>query len=124
MFGTFVARMRSLIAGTRDRAQIEHEMHDEMRLHLEMRARDLERAGLSPALAREKTRRESGNLDEHKQRSRESRYLHWFDAIQFSMLDAKLGLRMLLRYPGLTTVGGIVIAFAIAIGCTTFEFIN
>ena len=34
----------------------------------------------------------------------------------FSWLDFKLGFRMLLRYPGLTVVAGVAIAFAIAAG--------
>ncbi|HZN08433.1 MAG TPA: ABC transporter permease, partial [Pyrinomonadaceae bacterium] len=41
-----------------------------------------------------------------------------------SWLDVKLGLRMLRRYPGLTIVGGIAMAFAIATGASVFEFLN
>src|SRR5262245_44695211 len=39
-----------------------------------------------------------------------------------SWLDVKLGLRMLRRYPGLTIVGGLALAFAIATGAGVFEF--
>ncbi len=39
-------------------------------------------------------------------------------------LDAKLGVRMLARYPGLTVVAGLAMAFAIFVGAATFEFIN
>ena len=39
-----------------------------------------------------------------------------------SWLDFKLGLRMLARYPGLTVVGGLAMAFGIAIGASTFQF--
>jgi predicted permease len=42
----------------------------------------------------------------------------------FSLLDFKLGFRMLGRYPGLTVVGGLAIAFAICLGAGTFEFVN
>lgn len=41
-----------------------------------------------------------------------------------SLLDFKLGLRMLARYPGLTALGGLAIAFAIFIGAGTFEFLS
>ena len=44
--------------------------------------------------------------------------------IGFSSLDFRLGFRMLGRYPGLTIVGGLAMAFAIWVGATTFEFIN
>jgi predicted permease len=41
-----------------------------------------------------------------------------------SWLDFKLGFRMLVRYPGLTLVGGLAIAFAIWVGAGTFEFLS
>src|SRR5262245_44232322 len=37
-------------------------------------------------------------------------------------LDFKLGLRMLIRYPGLTAIGGLAIAVAIGIGAAYVEF--
>jgi putative ABC transport system permease protein len=40
---------------------------------------------------------------------------------QFSLLDFKLGARMLARYPVLTVVGGLAIAFGICVGAGTFE---
>jgi putative ABC transport system permease protein len=44
--------------------------------------------------------------------------------IRFSWLDFKVGLRMLARYPGLTVVGTVAIAVAIALGSLYFEAIN
>ena len=41
-----------------------------------------------------------------------------------SLLDFRLGLRMLVRYPGLTVVGGLALAFAIWTGAGTFEALN
>src|SRR5687767_2514002 len=41
-----------------------------------------------------------------------------------SWLDFKLGFRMLARYPGLTLIGGLAIAFAIWIGAATFEIVT
>jgi hypothetical protein len=42
----------------------------------------------------------------------------------FSWLDIKLGLRMLVRYPGLTLVGGLSMAFAIWVGAVTFDVVS
>jgi hypothetical protein len=39
-------------------------------------------------------------------------------------LDAKLGVRMLIRYPGLTIVCSLAMAFAIAVGAGTFELVG
>ena len=47
-----------------------------------------------------------------------------FDQFRFSWLDFKVGFRMLARYPGLTFVGTVAIAVAIALGALYFEAIN
>lgn len=41
-----------------------------------------------------------------------------------SWLDVKLGLRLLIKHPGLTLVGGLSIAFGIALGAAYFEVAN
>ena len=41
-----------------------------------------------------------------------------------SWLDFKVGFRMLIRYPGLTVVGGLTMAFAIAVGVGLFQLIT
>lgn len=45
-----------------------------------------------------------------------------FTGLGVSWLDFKLGLRMLVRFPGLTFVAGLAIAFAIGLGASSFEF--
>jgi putative ABC transport system permease protein len=47
-----------------------------------------------------------------------------FDEFRVSWLDLKLGFRMLVRYPGLTLVGGFAFAFAIWVGAVAFEFLT
>ncbi|CAA9301169.1 MAG: Acidobacterial duplicated orphan permease (function unknown) [uncultured Gemmatimonadetes bacterium] len=44
--------------------------------------------------------------------------------LRFSWLDFKVGFRMLARYPGLTLVGTVAIAVAIALGSVYFEALN
>ena len=119
-----LARGRSLWRGLRRRADVEAEMAEEFRHHLALRAEDLERAGLSPDEARRRARLEFGHPELHKADARASRGLHVLDQLRFSWLDVKLGLRMLVRYPGLTLVGGLAMAFAIAVGAGTFHFVN
>jgi len=45
-------------------------------------------------------------------------------AVPVSVLDFKLGLRMLRRYPGITAIGTIALAVAIALGMLYFEALN
>jgi putative ABC transport system permease protein len=44
--------------------------------------------------------------------------------LRFSSLDFKVGFRMLARYPGLTVVGSVAIAVAIALGTVYFEAVD
>lgn len=44
--------------------------------------------------------------------------------LAISWLDLKLGVRMLLKYPMITVFGGLAMAFAIAVGAATFEFVT
>ncbi|HEU4628596.1 MAG TPA: ABC transporter permease [Gemmatimonadaceae bacterium] len=119
-----VARMRSLWRALRRRTDVEREMAEEFRLHQELRAADLVRAGLSPAEATRRARLEFGSTERYKHEGRASRGLRPFDALGVSWLDVKLGFRMLVKYPGLTIVGGLAMAFAIWVGAGTFEFVG
>jgi len=119
-----IARARSLWRGLRRRAAVEAEMAEEFRLHQELRAADLVRAGLDPAAAARQARLEFGSAEMHKDAARAARGLRPFDELRVSWLDVKLGGRMLVKYPGLTVVGGLAMAFAIAVGATGFELIT
>ncbi|HUQ84359.1 MAG TPA: ABC transporter permease [Gemmatimonadaceae bacterium] len=121
MLRGIVARARSLWLGVRQRAHVEADMNDEFRLHLELRAGDLVRTGLSPDAAARQARLEFGSTERYKEQGRRSRGLRRVDDVRMSWLDFKLGFRMLVRYPGLTLVGGLAMAFAIWIGAGAFE---
>ncbi|HEU4631263.1 MAG TPA: permease prefix domain 1-containing protein, partial [Gemmatimonadaceae bacterium] len=118
------ARARSLWRSLRGRAAVDAEMAEEFRYHMELRAADLVRAGLAPADAARRARLEFGSTERYKHEGRASRGLAPFDVLHVSWLDVKLGFRMLVRYPGLTIVGGLAMAFAIALGAGTFEFVT
>lgn len=124
MIRELIARGRSLWRGVRRRADVEAEMAEEFRLHLELRAADLERAGLSPAEARRQARLEFGCAELHKDAAREARGLGPIDGLRVSWLDFKLGARMLVKYPGLTLTGGLAFAFAIWVAASAFEFVG
>ena len=47
-----------------------------------------------------------------------------FRSLRFSWLDFKVGIRMLTRYPGITVIGTVAIAVAIALGTLYFEALN
>ncbi len=124
MIGRICAGLRSLFSGLRRSSRLDAEMKEEFTLHIELRAADLARSGLNHMEALRQARREFGMMAHHAEDGRASRGLRHFDQFRVSLLDFKLGLRMLLRYPGLTLVAGFALAFAICIGSATFEFLN
>ena len=49
------------------------------------------------------------------------RGLRAFDSLRFSVLDLKLGGRMLVKHPALTVIATIAVGFAVAVGTVGFE---
>lgn len=117
-----LARLRSLLRGLFHRTDVEAEIAEEFRHHIEMRTEDLRRSGLSRKEAARRARLEFGHADTHRRNARASRGLRSFDQIRLSWLDFKLGFRMLVRYPGLTVMALIALTIAITFGAGFFEF--
>jgi predicted permease len=101
------------------------EVDDELAYHLEQRVRDYVAQGMDEDAAREAVRERMGDMDRVRnectvmlrgeRRTHERRTL-----LNVSWLDVKLGLRMLVKYPGLSLVSVFGIALAIAIGAGGF----
>lgn len=121
---SLLARFRSLWRAIRRRDVLNDDMDAEFRLHMELRAEDLVRSGVTPAEAVRRARLEFGSTDSFKDRGREARGLRVFDGVRLSLLDVKLGGRMLVKHPGLTAIGTTAVAFAIAVGTATFTASN
>ncbi|HET7273635.1 MAG TPA: ABC transporter permease [Longimicrobiaceae bacterium] len=118
---TLIARLRSFWRGLRRADQLWAEMDEEMRLHVEMEAERLQRErGLDPAEARRQAAAAFGGVEKYREAGRDARGLGWLGGLT---LDLKLGVRMLVKYPGLTIVGGLAMAFAICVGAVIFEMV-
>ena len=103
------------------RREAEERMNEEFRFHLEMEADRLVReAGLAPQEARRQARLAFGYMERHKDELRDGRGPAWPSGLS---LDLKLGVRLLVKYPGLTIVGGLAMAFAIWVGAVAFEMV-
>lgn len=116
------ARLRLLFG----RRSAESRMEQEFRFHLDMETERLMREeGLDASEARRRALVAFGGVERHKEAMRDGRGLAWLGGLT---LDLKLGGRMLIKYPGLTIVGGLAMAFAIWVGVVVFEmgmlFIN
>lgn len=103
-----------------------HREHDavaeEMQFHIEREIRHNVDAGMSPADARRKAMQDFGGVERHREHVRDERTGTRLADFRASWLDWKLGGRMLLKYPGLSIIGGMTLAAAMALGAGFFEF--
>lgn len=117
-----VVRATSLWRSLRGGAHLDRAMDDEMRFHVEMETERLVREhGVDPQEAHRLALIAFGGMERYKEAGRDVRGLRWLDTLS---LDARLALRMLMKYRGLTLAGGVAMATAIAVGATAFEAFN
>lgn len=99
-------------------ARIDHEIG----FHVDMETQRLMR---EQQLDHDDARRQAlvifGGVQQHRETLRDGRGTSWFNGMS---LDLKLGSRMLVKYPGLTVIGGLAMAFGIWFGAVTFEMLG
>src|SRR5688572_13415624 len=104
-------------------ARREHDaVAEEMQFHVEREIQHNLDAGMSPADARRKAMQDFGGVERFRERARDERTGTGLTEFRASWLDWKLGGRMLLKYPGLSIIGGFALAAAMALGAGFFEF--
>jgi putative ABC transport system permease protein len=113
---SLAARLRSLLRGVRGRSTVDAEMREEFRHHIDLRTQDLIRHGLSAGEAARRAHVEFGHMEAYRDHGRAAKGLKLFDRLRLSWIDAKLGLRMLRKHPGLTLVSLFALGVAIPVG--------
>src|SRR5688572_19101884 len=97
---------------------IERELDQERAYHLDREIQKNVRAGMTPNEARRQAHISFGGVERYKLQTREARAFAWLGG---ASLDMKLGGRMLVKYPGLSVIGGLALAAAIGLGAAWFE---
>jgi len=101
--------------------QLDHEMDEEMRFHLEMRTRQNLEAGMEPEEARYAALRSFGGMEQVKEVCRDLRGVAWIETF---WQDARFGMRLLKRNAGFTVVAVLILAIGIAASTTLFSVVR
>jgi predicted permease len=99
----------------------EREFADELQSHIDLHTADNIRAGMSPDEARRQALVRIGSVVGVREAHSDRRGLPGLNALAF---DLKIGGRMLVKYPGLTIVGGVAMAFAIWVGIVIYQVVG
>ena len=114
-------RLRSLWRALVGRTAFEDDMDAEMRFHLERRAADLARRGLSPADAARRARIEFGNPDAWQDACRDAKGLRVIDDLR---QDLRFAWRTARRHPLLAALVAVTLAFGIGISSGVFTMLS
>src|SRR6476660_7556008 len=110
-------RLRALFR----RRNLEQELDDEIRVHIEMQIEDYERQGMTADEARYAALRKFGGVDQVKETYRDHRGL---PAVETLLRDLAYGLRMLRRSPGTTAIAVLSLAFGIGVNTALFSAVD
>jgi predicted permease len=116
-----LARWRSFWQTLRRRQRFEDDLDEELRFHVESRAADLERAGLSAGEARRRARIELGAVAAHKEEVRQARGVRLLDELAADWRSALRGWR---RHWGLALSVTAILTIGIGIATAVFTLVN
>src|SRR5687767_6072855 len=118
----WLARLGRRLSTLARKPDLEREMDDEMRLHIELESKDLASTlGLTAAEANRQARVAFGGIERFKEEGRDARGTRWLTDFT---ADFRHGVRVLRRSPGFTIAAALTLALGVGVTTALFSVVE